>query len=313
MAEAAGGDPRAVSGQHVRPRAGAAAETTFETLEVRPDALGGAATMKRVAVVQPGKCEQHHRFELTVYIPNAGPDKPRPAFCSSTTATRRRPAALTTPTQPTTQPSEYWPVEQMIGRGYAMASFKNGEVAPDDPQHFRDGAMRLFEQDNAPTSQPADSWGAARRLGVGCEPCDGLFETDQRIDAKHVGVVGPLARPAKAAVWAGATDTPLRPGRLQQLRCGGAAIERRRFGETIAIITQKFPHWFAPASRSSPTAENEMPFDSHMLLSLIAPRALYVTSSADDLWADPRGEFLGLVHSSPAYALCSAPRRSPTT
>ena len=44
-----------------------------------------------------------------------------------------------------------------------------------------------------------------------------------------------------------------------------------------------------------------------MLLALIAPRALYVASAGDDLWADPRGEFLSLATSSPVFGLWGEP------
>jgi hypothetical protein len=40
-----------------------------------------------------------------------------------------------------------------------------------------------------------------------------------------------------------------------------------------------------------------------MLLALAAPRALYVASADEDLWSDPRGEFLSLAASSPVFAL----------
>jgi hypothetical protein len=48
-----------------------------------------------------------------------------------------------------------------------------------------------------------------------------------------------------------------------------------------------------------------------MLLSLIAPRALYVASADEDLWADPRGEFLAQVHASPVYRLFGEPAIRP--
>ena len=56
-----------------------------------------------------------------------------------------------------------------------------------------------------------------------------------------------------------------------------------------------------------------MPVDQHMLLALIAPRALYVASADEDLWADQRGEFLALAHSSPVYALFGEPVIAATT
>ena len=44
-----------------------------------------------------------------------------------------------------------------------------------------------------------------------------------------------------------------------------------------------------------------------MLLALMAPRALYVASADEDLWSDPRGEFLSLAAASPVFALWGGP------
>ena len=80
-------------------------------------------------------------------------------------------------------------------------------------------------------------------------------------------------------------------------------LEVRNFGETIERINTSFPHWFTATYKTFNGRAAELPVDQHMLLSLVAPRALYVASADEDLWADPRGEFLSLAASSPVFAL----------
>ena len=46
-----------------------------------------------------------------------------------------------------------------------------------------------------------------------------------------------------------------------------------------------------------------MPVDQHEGMALIAPRAIYVTSADEDLWADPRGEYASLVAANPVFRL----------
>jgi hypothetical protein len=88
---------------------------------------------------------------------------------------------------------------------------------------------------------------------------------------------------------------------------GGASLARRNFGETKTRLTTAFPPWFAADYRRFNDRPGDLPVDQHMLLALMAPRAVVVPSADEDLWADPRGEFLALAHSSPVFALWGEP------
>ncbi len=262
----------------------------FKVANEDKKAINGTATLKEVDITIT-VAEKSLVIRLTTFVPNNARG-PVPLFlliCN-------RGYDNIDPTRKIK--SEFWPVEQVIERGYGIAAFYNGDVDPDSFDDFKNGIHNLLDK----SPRPGDAWGSLAAWAWGASRCLDYLQTDRRIAKNKVAVVG-HSRGGKTALWAGAEDQRFAMVVANESGCGGAAIARRRFGETVERINSAFPHWFCTNYRNYNNNEQSMPVDMHELIGLIAPRPVYIDAASDDLWGDPKGCYLALYNSLPVFRL----------
>jgi hypothetical protein len=307
-----------------RTKLGRPAEMRFEVTSVDRSALGGKAVRKQVTVWFGGKHAGTPKFDILIYQPKgeAGTHASWPLFLGlnyygnncvsadpgitlSQSWMRANPAAKVVDHRATEGTrgahDTRWEVETVIARGYATATVYYGDLCPDytggEPE-----ALGGFLKGRANAMRAPDEWAAIGMWAWGLSRVMDYLETDPELDARRVALHG-HSRLGKAALWAGAQDERFAIVISNDSGCGGAALERRNYGETVADITTAFPHWFARNFANYAGHEDRLPVDTHALIALMAPRPAYVASAVEDRWADPKGEFLSLKGAEPVYAL----------
>jgi hypothetical protein len=198
---------------------------------------------------------------------------------------------------------DVWAVDEVIGRGYALATFYCGDVAPDDKEAYR-GVFPHYMKPGQTKPGPHD-WGAVAAWAWGLSRAVDYLVTDKDIDGGRIAVVG-HSRLGKAAIVAGAFDDRIALVIPHQAGCGGTAPSRGKVGESVQRINTSFPHWFDAEFKNFNEQPERLPFDQNGLLALVAPRPILFTNATGDTWANPEGQFQVLQAAEPVYRLLGA-------
>jgi hypothetical protein len=290
-------------------------KSTVEVKTVNENALGGKAVSKQITLRFP-TISPTAALNVLLYLPKNA--KKAPAFVSlnftgNHTTTHEKEVLVTgnwvnsgfdksfvnnRATEASRGIAERrWPYEAIVARGYAVATAYYGDLEPDHAEGWKTGIRSVL------TLEQREKWSA---LGVWAwsmsRMVDYLIQHEGQIDAKKIIGVG-HSRIGKATLWAGAEDPRFAVVISNDSGEGGAALARRWIGETVEHLNTQFPHWFCANFKKYNKAVAELPVDQHELLSLISPRPLYVASASQDVWADPKGEFLSALEAGKVYQL----------
>jgi hypothetical protein len=195
-------------------------------------------------------------------------------------------------------------------QGWGVCIFNPVTLQPDNGSGLTSYLIGLCNRGN--WRKPLD-WGslAAWSWGI-CRLVD-YFETDSTVDATKIGVTG-HSRYGKAALVAMAYDQRLFIAFPSDAGSLGTKMNRRHWGQDLENsgwdreyhwMAGNFFKWMGPLYDTSylPRKVELMPVDAHSLLSLCAPRPVFINSGNQSTWADPYGMYLTTVATTPVYEL----------
>jgi len=195
-----------------------------------------------------------------------------------------------------------WPIEEFFKRGYGLVVVYQQDLIGHNEIEFQNGIHKM-SYPKGQSFPKASQWGVLSTIAWGGSQAMSYLENSQEsIDPKRVALMG-HSKLGKAALWNAAQDQRFALAISAQSGCAGAALWRRKSGETLEKMVTRFPYWLCRNAWKFVNNEDDLPVDQHMLLACIAPRPVYVHSADDDTWADGRGEYLSAYHAGPVYKL----------
>ncbi|MBP7937143.1 MAG: acetylxylan esterase [Phycisphaerae bacterium] len=271
---------------------------TSEVVKTDRQFLGGTATRKDVRIAFENT-KGRAQLLILVFTPNE-PAKPAPVFLILSFDNTRSNGFTAHPTEQGILRNG-WPIGEFVKRGFGFVVVYQADLVGHNEVDFLNSVQRLFYSQGQ-SFPKAHEWGGIATVAWSASRVLDYLASDHDVDASRVAIMG-HSKCGKAALWAAARDPRFAMVVAAESGHGGAALWRRKCGETLEKMVTRFPYWLCRNALKFANHEDDLPVDQHMLLACIAPRPLYVMSGVEDTWADPRGEYLSAYHASAVYRL----------
>ncbi|HZO56134.1 MAG TPA: hypothetical protein VFB63_25725 [Bryobacteraceae bacterium] len=197
--------------------------------------------------------------------------------------------------------------QQVLAKGWGYALLSPASIQADNGAGLTQGIIGLV---NKGQPRQPEGWGALRAWAWGASRALDYLETDKSVNAKKVGIEG-VSRYGKSALVTMAYDQRFAIAFIGSSGEGGAKLHRRNYGEpveNVAAVSEY--HWMAGnfLKYAGPLTWDDLPVDSHELIALCAPRAVFISAGVStpppgDGWVDPKGSFLAAAAAGPVYRL----------
>ena len=200
-------------------------------------------------------------------------------------------------------------IQTFTHNGVVLAMFNRTELFPDRQDLGRTGPLVDIYPEYTFGALGAWAWGYMR--------CVDALEQIEFIDKNCIAFTG-HSRGGKTAILAGVLDERaaiVNPSETNGGACGCYRIhmsaikedgQTEQASETWDHMAKVFPYWFGPDMQAYVGREEELPFDSHYLKALVAPRVLVVAEAASDIWTNPIGSWQTTMAAKEVYRFLGA-------
>ena len=190
-----------------------------------------------------------------------------------------------------------WALRESLERGYGVATVYYGSICPDFGEQSRTGVRSLDRE----LSLKPDGWGAISAWAWGLQTAMDYLQQEPGVDHDKIVATG-FGRLGSVALWAAATDERFAMAICNGGGSAGPGLVRSPTAINI-FATRNHRHWFCDNHNKYDETPSDAPVDQHMLVSLMAPRPVYISSTNSSLYADPQSELLGAFYASPVYRM----------
>lgn len=192
-----------------------------------------------------------------------------------------------------------------LDNGIGWVYFDRTEIAHDIYRQERGkGAIYNTYPDYNFGSIAAWAWGYSRCV-------DALEKLDLPVDFNYLTFTG-HSRGGKTCALAGALDERCKIVNPNETCAGSCSCYRIHISgqyendppfrsETLKDLWNNFSSWISPEMEKYIDCEEQLPFDAHYLKALIAPRILFISEAAGDLWSNPIGSYQTTLASKEVY------------